>query len=59
MTSPLAHTEPAPGPEGLESALAAWGVIKIQVDHFHVGSYRYTNALDALAEAKRQRTHLT
>jgi hypothetical protein len=34
-------------------ALAAFGIAKIQADHYLVNGYRYTSARDAFAEAKR------
>ncbi|WOI52194.1 hypothetical protein [Parvularcula sp. LCG005] len=31
-----------------------YGVVRTTVDHFHVGSYRYTSLKDAIAESRRR-----
>lgn len=38
-----------------EAALMArYGIIRIPIDYFHVGNYRYTSLEDAITQAKRQ-----
>lgn len=36
-----------------EQEMERYGIIRIPVDYFHYGRYRYTNVRDAIAEAKR------
>ena len=37
-----------------EAELARMGIRRVQTDTFHWGEYRYTNASDAIAAAKRE-----
>lgn len=41
------------GSEVLEDALARFGIVSVSVTTFEWGGYRYTNAKDAIAAAKR------
>lgn len=34
--------------------LARYGIIRIPIDYFHAGNYRYTSLADAITQAKRQ-----
>jgi hypothetical protein len=38
-----------------EATLAEHGIIRVPADRFDVDGYRYTNAADAIAQAKRTR----
>lgn len=51
-TASTSMTTPAFGPETLQE-MAKYGVVRVPVDTFHVGGYRYTNLADAIAQAKR------
>jgi hypothetical protein len=33
--------------------MASYGITKVQVEQFHYRGFRYTNLLDALAQARR------
>lgn len=35
--------------------MVKFGIIRVSVDYFHCGNFRYTNLKDAIAQAKRQR----
>lgn len=35
-------------------AMAKYEIVRVPVDYFHVGEFRYTNLPDAIAEAKRR-----
>ena len=35
-------------------AMEKYGIIRVPVDHFRLGEFRYTNLRDAIAQAKRQ-----
>jgi hypothetical protein len=41
--------------EAEAALLAEHGVIRVPADRFDVDGYRYTNAADAIAQAKRSR----
>jgi hypothetical protein len=34
--------------------MAKYGILRVPVDYFHYGDFRYTNLKDAVAQAKRQ-----
>jgi hypothetical protein len=34
--------------------MARYGIIRVPVDYFHLGEFRYSNLEDAIAEARRQ-----
>ena len=36
------------------AAMAKLGIIRVPVDYFYFGGFRYTNLKDAIAQAKRQ-----
>lgn len=40
----------------LEELLGRYGIKRVRTDSFLVNGFRYTNALDAIAEAKRHPT---
>jgi hypothetical protein len=42
-----------PADEAEAALLAEHGVIRVPADRFDVDGYRYTNAADAIAQAKR------
>ncbi len=50
----VSTTTPALSPEPLQE-IAKYGIVRVPVDTFHVGGYRYTNLDDAIAQAKRGR----
>jgi hypothetical protein len=37
--------------------MAKYGIIRVPVDYYLYGGFRYTNLEDAVAEAKRQRRY--
>jgi hypothetical protein len=37
----------------LAKEMATYGIVRIPVDYFHFGAFRYTSVKDALAQAKR------
>ena len=47
-------SSPSLSPEAAEE-MAKYGIVRIPVDYYYVGKYRYTNLEDALAQAKRQK----
>jgi hypothetical protein len=42
--------------EDLQHQLQRYGILPVQLTVFHWGGYRYTNASDAIAAAKRARS---
>ena len=38
----------------LAESLARYGITRVAVDYFHYRNYRYTNAMDAIAQAQRE-----
>jgi hypothetical protein len=48
------ESSPAPSAEAAAD-MAKYGIIRISVDYFLCGEYRYTNLKDAVAQAKRQK----
>jgi hypothetical protein len=39
--------------------MARYGIIRVPVDYFHLGEFRYSNLEDAIAEARRQQINET
>ena len=39
--------------EGESADIERYGIVRVQTEHFTWGGYRYSNARDALAAAKR------
>ena len=48
-------SNPSLSPEAAEE-MAKYGVVRVPVDYFYFGKFRYTNLADALAQAKRQKS---
>jgi hypothetical protein len=46
-------TTKIPDQPDVVDALARYGIVRVPVDHFLYGDYRYTRLEDAIAEAKR------
>ena len=36
-----------------ENEMSKYGIIRVPVDYFHLGEFRYTNLKDAIAHAKQ------
>jgi hypothetical protein len=55
MPSTASNNEPSSNlsPEDAER-MAKYGIVRIPVDYFHYGKFRYTNLKDAIAQAERQ-----
>jgi len=49
----LNKTDPATDPESIK-LMEKHGIIRVPVDYFWLGEFRYTNLKDAIAQAKRQ-----
>lgn len=41
-----------------QSLLDQYGIVRVPADVFHFGGYRYTNASDAVAAARRQEARM-
>lgn len=52
--SDLAPSSPDPARIAAEE-MARYGIVRVPVDYFHVGGFRYTALADAIAQAKRDR----
>lgn len=50
---------PSPAPEVVDAESATemerYGIVRVPIDYFHVGGFRYTSLKEAIAQAKRQR----
>lgn len=50
---------PLPAPEVVDAESASemerYGIVRVPIDYFHVGGFRYTSLKEAIAQAKRQR----
>lgn len=50
---------PSPVPEVVDAESATemerYGIVRVPIDYFHVGGFRYTSLKEAIAQAKRQR----
>ena len=55
----MAHSISAPTPADLNivEEMANYGITYSASDVFHVDGYRYSNLLDAIAQAQRTRSH--
>jgi hypothetical protein len=49
----LNKTDPAITAEDT-NAMERFGIVRVPVDYFWLGEFRYTNLKDAIAQAKRQ-----
>lgn len=49
-----ARPSPQAKQTAIEKEMALYRITRVPVDYFHLGSYRYTNLADALAQAKRE-----
>jgi len=49
----LKKSGPATDPESIK-LMEKHGIIRVPVDYFQFGEFRYTNLRDAIAQAKRQ-----
>lgn len=38
-----------------DQEMTKYGIIRVPVDHFHFGDFRYTNLKDAIAQAKHKK----
>ncbi len=47
------QTDTLPDAEA-DREMARLGIIRMPVDYFHVGQFRYTSLVDAVAQARRQ-----
>lgn len=47
-------SSPGPSPEAAEE-MAKYGIVRIPVDYYYVGKFRYTNLEDAIEQARRQK----
>ena len=54
-----AHSPKIPSPDDLQSELEKLGITPVQLTVFDWGGYRYSNARDAIAAAKRLASNLS